>query len=173
MPTKVNKDVLRLVNWVFASHTQSQFIAGVELAANLAQAPYVNSTFEDLRAELVDLPELLQTLVAEGFLLEVEYTQKIAPDRVKSLYALSSRITLLSATGFTPSELDAETTELEKTVDADKDFTHEARRYCHGDSAWSSWQPCTEATAAARQTQSDFQVRRRVNATQVQRVHTR
>lgn len=37
--------------------------------------------------------------------------------------------------------------------------THEARRWCHGDSAWSEWQPCTAVQAASYAKDETFQVR--------------
>lgn len=43
-------------------------------------------------------------------------------------------------------------------------LTHEARRFCHGDDAWSSWQPCTMADALRRQGEEGFEVRPRVHA---------
>lgn len=37
--------------------------------------------------------------------------------------------------------------------------THEARRWCHGDDAWSRWQPCTAEQAASYAKDETFQVR--------------
>ena len=39
------------------------------------------------------------------------------------------------------------------------DYTHEACRYCHGDDAWSNWQPCTTAQARIYEGREDFRVR--------------
>ncbi len=47
---------------------------------------------------------------------------------------------------------------------AKEPMTHEARRYCHGDEAWTNWQPCT-AEQARRYTADDgFQIRTRPEA---------
>lgn len=37
--------------------------------------------------------------------------------------------------------------------------THEARRWCYGDDAWSEWQPCSAERAAERAKDETFQVR--------------
>lgn len=37
--------------------------------------------------------------------------------------------------------------------------TYKARRWCHGDGAWSEWQPCTAAQAASYAKDETFQVR--------------
>jgi hypothetical protein len=39
------------------------------------------------------------------------------------------------------------------------DMTHEARRYCHGDDAWTDWQTCTAEQAAEYKARPDFEVR--------------
>lgn len=39
------------------------------------------------------------------------------------------------------------------------DMTHEARRYCHGDDAWTDWRPCTAQQAAEYRLDGTFQVR--------------
>lgn len=41
-------------------------------------------------------------------------------------------------------------------------LTHEARRYCKGDDAWTEWQPCTEEQASRYLKDETFQVRQRV-----------
>lgn len=43
-----------------------------------------------------------------------------------------------------------------------KPLTHEARRFCHGDYAWSNWQPCTAEQAERYAADETFQVRERV-----------
>jgi negative regulator of replication initiation len=40
-------------------------------------------------------------------------------------------------------------------------LTHEARRWCHGDDAWTDWQACTAETAHRRSLDSTFEVRLR------------
>ena len=41
-------------------------------------------------------------------------------------------------------------------------LTHEARRYCHGDDAWTEWQPCTREQAALWQASDPtFEIRER------------
>lgn len=40
-----------------------------------------------------------------------------------------------------------------------RQHTHEARRWCSGDSAWSEWQPCTAEQAASYAKDETFQVR--------------
>lgn len=41
----------------------------------------------------------------------------------------------------------------------ERQHTHEARRWCHGDSAWSEWQPCTAEQALSYAKDETFQVR--------------
>ena len=43
-----------------------------------------------------------------------------------------------------------------------KPLTHEARRRCHGDDAWTDWRPCTKEQAEQRRMDETFQVRQRV-----------
>lgn len=38
-------------------------------------------------------------------------------------------------------------------------MTHEASRYCHGDDAWTDWQPCTAEQAARYERDDAFKVR--------------
>lgn len=39
------------------------------------------------------------------------------------------------------------------------EMTHEIRRYCSGDGAWTKWRRCTAEQAAKRTTDSSFEVR--------------
>lgn len=44
---------------------------------------------------------------------------------------------------------------------ATEPMTHEARRYCHGDEDWTTWQPCTAEQARRYAADDSFQIRTR------------
>lgn len=45
---------------------------------------------------------------------------------------------------------------------ASQALTHEVRRYCRGDRAWTDWQPCTAEQAARYEMDDSCRVRPRV-----------
>lgn len=47
-------------------------------------------------------------------------------------------------------------------VAQDKLLTHEAKRYCHGEDAWTDWKLCTAEQAARYKKDDTFRVRLRV-----------